>query len=175
MLGLFDHVTNGIVTADKSGDTYIRNGGLEGTPESVRFVKAIFESMVDRVRFYFADQNGYVNDGPTGTMEPFIWDMKGLSVSSGGQTYTRKVRDACAKFTFLARGHLQYLQHDMEHDRPGHKFNAMLRFTMLFMHELMHAFFVFAGSEYLALGSKHCEPRFARETRWHELGHKYEN
>jgi hypothetical protein len=62
----------------------------------------------------------------------------------------------------------------MVQDQPAYRLNALLGFTMTLMHELMHAFFVFAGHDRLALGGPDWELRLELKAQWHELGWEYE-
>jgi hypothetical protein len=99
MLRPFDHVANGVMAINEDGDTYIRRGIAEFTPHGLEFVQAIFRLVTRRVRFYFAERED-VNAGHMAATVPYSWDLMDLSMDCPGQTYTRKVRDACARISF---------------------------------------------------------------------------
>jgi len=151
ILGPFDHVANGVVTTDGDGDYYIRRGISEETPHGLEYVHAIFRFMMtNRLCFIFEKQRRDVGD-PKATMKPHTKGLIDLSMPFRGQTYTRKVRDARVIIHIHLPGWLDYLEHDTASARPAHQLNALLDLTMLIMHEVMHAFHVFAGQSLVSL------------------------
>jgi hypothetical protein len=143
MLAPFDHVANGNICSDEDGP-YIANGVLTGTPSGLTSTRSLIEMLSNRIVFAFMedfDQGSAF--ASTGWSSVHVGPPDKPTPDGGRRTVS--VGDAVIKFK--QPGWLRYLEHEMAHDTPTHQLNALWDFSMIIMHEVMHAFSMFTGGE----------------------------
>jgi hypothetical protein len=183
MLPVFDHIANGFVTSDSTGNLYVARGSLEGTPLGLSYVRQIFTKMDPDVLFIFTSDSSHklsrkvqastlVTDHFDTSKRPYIQEPLHISLPTG-ETTMRYKTSCLAMISFREYFHT-YLHTTHFTASAERHLTALLSFTNTLLHELTHAFALFTQNGRIT-AQLEVEPRFSQSLPTAKYGRAYEN
>jgi hypothetical protein len=183
MLPVFDHIANGFVTGDSTGNLYVARGSLEGTPLGLSYVQQIFLSIDPDVLFIFTSDSSHklsskvhasilVTDNADTSKRPYIQEPLHISLPTG-ESMMRYKTSCLAMISFREYFYTYFHTTHFTASAERH-LTALLSFTNTLLHELTHAFALFTQNGRIT-AQLDAEPRFSFSLPVPEYGRAYES